>query len=127
MVQFKDLRPAATPRPSNFIRKELPAIGKLVMWEDDNHLKAGVVMDRDEHARTLTVHEHSATTTTSLYWLPLWVSEDGSHCRSKKRPYRATAKEMKVTESDVLVTGTLTDTYTMSSATKKEALAKMTV
>jgi len=126
-VQFKDLRPAATPRPANFIRSEMPAAGKLILWEDTSNLRAGLITDTNEHERTLSVHEYAATTKTSLYWLPLWTSADGKHFRAKKQPLDMIAKSVIVNASDVQVTGELTATHTMSSATRKEALAKMMI
>ena len=126
-VQFKDLKPTATPRPAKYYRQELPAVDKLIVWEGDQHLRAGVVIARDEKEHTVECHEHAATTKTSKYWLPLWVTQDGEERRAKKAPAGMAPKNVKVSSAEILVTGELTETFAMSSATKKEAMAKMAV
>ena len=126
-VQFKDLKPAATPRPAKFYRQELPAVGKLIVWEGDQYLRAGIVTARNEDNHTVQCHEHAATTETSKFWLPLWMTKDGNERRAKVTPAGMAPKMVNVESAEILVTGELTATFAMSSATKKEAMAKMAI
>jgi len=124
-VPFKELRPAATPRPVNYIRKEMPATGSFIIWAGQEHLQAGVVTETEQAAQMVTVHEHSATEGSSVYWLPIWKTQGGKFVRAKNAPTGTDAKMVRVDAAKIQVTGELTATFALSIATRKEAMAKM--
>jgi hypothetical protein len=123
-VQYKDLKPADTPRPGNFLTREMPEEGSLIIWEDEEHLRAGLVTSTDEHKGNVTVHEHQATQETSLYWLPMWEHKNGKQVRAKEAPAGSKASHATISVNNIKMTGDLTLTFALASATKKEARAK---
>jgi site-specific DNA-cytosine methylase len=126
-VQFKDLRPAATPRPANYLRRELPQIGKLIIWEGKLNLRAGIVMETDLQQQTVRVHEHAATQVSSKYWLPLWKTAEGTTVRAKAAPDNTEQKIVSVSSARIKITGDLMKTFALSPPTKKEAMAKLAI
>ena len=80
-------------------------------------------MQKLEHASKLTVHEHQGTGETSLYWLPLWTTAAGV-IRAKVAPAGSTPKNVDISARSIRLVGKLTETYAMTSSTKKEARAK---
>ena len=59
-----------------------------------------------------------------MYWLPLWEKPDGKITRSKAAPVNSKAANASIKASQVKLEGELTLTHAMTSATKKEALAR---
>ena len=126
-VQYKDLKPAATPRPGHFFTREMPEEGSLIIWEEKENLKPGMIMSTDPVKGTVMAHQYRATKETSLYWIPIWKSQDGKDIRAKVAPPSSTAATVHVNASSVKLVGELTMTFTMSKATRKEALARLLI
>jgi hypothetical protein len=121
-VQYKDLKPAATPRPGNYLPREPPATGAFVMWDGEHHLRTGVVIGSARGR--VTAHEHQGTEGTALYWLPLWKTPEGGVKKAKVAPAGGTPVQVVVSVNAIRLVGKLTETMAMTQSTKKEARAK---
>jgi hypothetical protein len=123
-VQYKDLKPAATPRPGHFFTKELPAEGAFIIWEEETELQTGIITSTNSVTGEIIAHQYQATQETSMYWLPLWKGPDGKIIRAKAAPANSTAANASIKASQIKLEGELTLTHAMTGATKKEALAR---
>jgi 23S rRNA G2069 N7-methylase RlmK/C1962 C5-methylase RlmI len=127
-VQFKELRPAATPRPAKFLKEESTCsrVGQFVMGEMAG--TTGVVIDQQGGELVVHVHapNHSETQKRgNTVWLPVWEhGRDGEQTRSKRAPEgtQPMIKRMAAAAADMF--GELTATYRMTPDTRKEALAR---
>jgi hypothetical protein len=123
-VQYKDLKPAATPRPGHFFTREMPAEGAFIIWEEETELQTGIITSTNSVTGEIIAHQHQATQETSMYWLPLWKGPEGKITRAKAAPANSTAANASIKASQIRLEGELTLTHAMTGATKKEALAR---
>ena len=123
-VRFDELRPVATPRPAKYISEGRRAdIGELVFFDTDEGVTAGKVTA--VKGDKLTVQRMESNDTARV-WLPLWQTVDEQTIiRKKKQPAGAEQLLMTVKQTDVLLTGEVSETGHLADKTRKALKAMM--